>query len=82
MGRVSRKKESLVEDLNNGSVELPCWNIEPCRGLEEEEIQEVMEFSRILDNQGILAADDKWEWISNSRAGIVWTHPTYVLEFP
>ncbi|RZC72097.1 hypothetical protein C5167_035319 [Papaver somniferum] len=46
---------------------MPCWNIDPCRRLKDQEIQEVMEFSRILDNQGILAESDKRKWTSNSQ---------------
>lgn len=54
--------------MNNGNENGTCWNIDPCRRLKDEEIQEVMEFSRLLDNQGALAEDDdKREWKANPK---------------
>ncbi|XP_026420572.1 uncharacterized protein LOC113316626 [Papaver somniferum] len=51
-------------DNGNGS----SWNIDPCRRLNDLEIQEVMKFSRLLDNQGELNADDdKREGRSNPK---------------
>ncbi|XP_026441100.1 uncharacterized protein LOC113340095 [Papaver somniferum] len=66
--KVSRRKEASVKDMNNNSGNGQCWNIDPCRRLKDQEIQEVVEFSRILESQGELAADDdKREWTSNPK---------------
>ncbi|XP_026415900.1 uncharacterized protein LOC113311274 [Papaver somniferum] len=70
MGRRSqseKKKEALVEDVTSGNVEQTGWNIDPCRRLKDSEIQEVVEFTRILDNHRMLAVGDEREWSSNPQ---------------
>lgn len=66
--KVSKKKEATVEDMYHENGNGPCWKIDPCRRLKDQEIQEVMEFSRLLDDQGELVADDDIrEWRSNPK---------------
>ncbi|XP_026438254.1 uncharacterized protein LOC113336795 [Papaver somniferum] len=61
--KISRKKEATVEDIYIDDGAGPSWNIDPCRRLKDQEIQDVTEFSRLLDDRRApVATDDKREW--------------------